>query len=157
MRKFIDRPAESSQSTQPESGLNLADIADVEITSEHPEFPIEPVFSKETGPGWRAAVSGPQTIRLYFHEPQQIKQLNLEFQEPSIERTQEFILQYRTAEDSSLRDIVRQQWSFSPLGSTSEVENYKVELIGVQMLQLTILPDIQHHLAVATLERWTMA
>jgi len=153
MQKLINRPAEPSQA---ESGdwLDLPEIADVELTSEHPDFPIESVFSGESGQGWKAAESGPQTIRLQFHKPQAIKKVHLEFHEISTERTQEFSLEYRAGNDSPFRDIVRQQWSFSPQGSMDEVENYKVEADGVTTIQLTITPDIQYKQAIATLQRW---
>jgi len=39
-----------------------------------------------------------------------------------------------------LTEIVRQQWTFSPLGSTSEVEDYQVELKNLCFLELTLKP-----------------
>jgi hypothetical protein len=41
-----------------------------------------------------------------------------------------------------LREIVRQQWNFSPPHTTTEVEEYRVELSDVSVLELTITPDI---------------
>ena len=41
------------------------------------------------------------------------------------------------------REIVRQQWNFSPQGSTSEIEDYGVGLPGVSALELTITPDLR--------------
>ncbi|PYS76638.1 MAG: carbohydrate-binding protein, partial [Acidobacteria bacterium] len=37
--------------------------------------------------------------------------------------------------------VVRQQWNFSPHGSTREAEDYRVELNGVTQLELKIVPD----------------
>ena len=52
--------------------------------------------------------------------------------------------------------IVRQQWNFSPAGSTTEIEGYVVELEAVSGLELTIQPDLSRREAVATLVSWRM-
>jgi outer membrane receptor protein involved in Fe transport len=38
------------------------------------------------------------------------------------------------------KEIVRQQWNFSPAGSTTEIEDYAVDLDGVSVLELAIQP-----------------
>jgi len=38
-------------------------------------------------------------------------------------------------------EIVASQWSFSPQGSTSEIEDYQVNLATVSILELAIKPD----------------
>jgi len=50
-------------------------------------------------------------------------------------------------------DIVRQQWNFSPQGATSEVEDVRVDLGGVTVLELAITPDIGGGDAPASLAR----
>jgi hypothetical protein len=55
-----------------------------------------------------------------------------------------------------LFEIVRQQWSFSPQGSTSEIEDYQVNLGSVSILELAIKPDLTPDNAFATLARWRM-
>jgi hypothetical protein len=37
---------------------------------------------------------------------------------------------------------VRQQWNFSPPNSIRELEEYRVELFGVTVLELVIVPDV---------------
>jgi hypothetical protein len=37
---------------------------------------------------------------------------------------------------------VRQQWNFSPPNTTREVEEYRVALSNVTVLELVIVPDI---------------
>jgi hypothetical protein len=59
-----------------------------------------------------------------------------------MERTQEFALKWATDEDGPLREIVRQQWNFSPQGATHVVENYTVDLPRVSVLELLLNPDI---------------
>ena len=41
-----------------------------------------------------------------------------------------------------LFEIVLQQWSFSPQGSTSEIEDYQVNLGSVSILELAIKLDL---------------
>jgi hypothetical protein len=38
--------------------------------------------------------------------------------------------------------VVRQQWNFSPSGATREAEDYRVELTGVNVLALDVVPSI---------------
>jgi hypothetical protein len=52
---------------------------------------------------------------------------------------------------------VRPQWNFSPQGSTSEIEDYRVSLPGVSPLELTITPDLRSKNAMASLFRWQVA
>jgi hypothetical protein len=133
--------------------LDLAQIATVEVTSEDPRFPIESVFTNG-GPGWRAAQTGEQRIRLILDEPISVRRIQLRFCEPAIERTQEFTLHWSAAQGGAASEIIRQQWNFNPNGSTAEVEEYSVSLEGVSALELAIRPDIGRNDAVATLALW---
>lgn len=54
---------------------------------------------------------------------------------------QEFLLSWSPGPGQPCREIVRQQYHFSPGGSTRELENYHVELEGVRILELRITPD----------------
>ncbi len=51
----------------------------------------------------------------------------------------------------SYREILRQQYTFSPPGATREVEDYVVNLHGVTVLELRIVPDISRGDARASL------
>ena len=66
--------------------------------------------------------------------------IRVQFEETQHERQQEFALRW-SADGTSFREIVRQQWNFSPSGSTTEAENYVVALAGVSVLELHIVPD----------------
>ena len=136
--------------------LDLEQIASVEVTSEDPAFPVEGVFSEDESKGWRAAEPGEQMIRIVFDEPQSIRRMQLEFSEPGVERTQEFLLRW-TASDGNMREIVRQRWNFSPQGSTVELEDYTVELPAASTLELIVTPDLTNRTAVASLRRWRVA
>lgn len=131
-------------------------MATVEVTSEDPNFPIESVFSAD-GPGWRASQKGEQQVRLIFDQPVSVRRIELRFLEPEHERMQEFTLQWSSAEGGPLEEIVRQQWNFSPAGSTSEVEDIEVDLEDVAVLELVIKPDLTHDHAPATLAAWRVA
>ena len=51
----------------------------------------------------------------------------------------------------SFREIVRQQWHFSPPNTTNEMEDHQVELPSVTMLELNIIPDMSGGNAFASL------
>jgi len=133
--------------------LDLEHAATVEVTSENKDFPIESSLSVEHRQGWRAAEPGAQTIRLLFDEPQDIRCISLVFEEDQVKRTQEFVLR----SGGPFREIVRQQWNFSPPLSTRETEEYRVELSDVTILELRIVPDIAGGGACASLKGLRLA
>jgi hypothetical protein len=113
----------------------------VEVTSEENDYPIEFALLGAEDRGWRAANSGTQSIRLIFDKPQKFKRIRLVFDESENTRTQEFVLRWSPDAGNSFREVVRQQWNFSPPGSTRETEDYAVELSAVTVLELIIVPD----------------
>ncbi len=114
----------------------------VEVTSEDKDYPIESALGTGDTRGWRAGGPGTQTIRLLFDQPQRIKRIALEFEESEMARTQEFVLLWSADGGGPLKQIVRQQWNFSPPETKREVEEYQVELSGVTVLELVIKPNI---------------
>jgi hypothetical protein len=152
MRKRIAGPYRAQPGGETDRlWLDLPQIATVEVTSEDPRFPIESAFESNDGPGWRASQQGEQQIRIIFDEPVSLHRIQLRFQELESERTQEFTLRWSPAAGRSPTEIVRQQWNFSPSGSTVEVEDYIVDLDSVSVLELAIKPDLTRREAVATL------
>ena len=157
MRKSVIDPVTIHPEQRSEQEwLELEQMAKVEISSEDLNFPIESAFASGRGPGWRAAEKGKQIIRIIFDKPRPLRRIRLEFSETEIERTQEFTLQWSAESGGPFRDIVRQQWSFSPHGSTSEVEDYQVGLDSVSILELALRPDLTPDNAFATLAKWRM-
>ena len=157
MRKRILGPYHAQQGDQSDKGwLDLEQIATVEVTSEDPSFPIEYAFGSNDGSGWRASQGGEQQIRIIFDKPVSVHRIELRFHEADYERTQEFILRWSSASDGSATEIVRQQWNFSPTGSTTEIEHYVVDLDAVSVLELAIRPDLQRPEAVASLAAWRL-
>jgi len=155
MRKRIVGPHHAQQGDQSDKGwLDLEQIATVEVTSEDPSFPIDYALGSNDGPGWRASQGGEQQIRIIFDEPVSVHRMELRFHEADCERTQEFILRWSSGSGGSATEIVRQQWNFSPTGSTTEIEHYVVDLDAVSVLELALRPDLHRPEAVATLASW---
>jgi hypothetical protein len=136
--------------------LDLVTVATVELTSEDKTHPIEAALSSRDQ-GWRAASPGPQTIRLIFYRPQQLMRINLVFKETETSRTQEFVLRWRSEADQGFRETVRQQWNFSPPQTEREIEDYRVDLASVKVLELVIVPDIGGGNTYASLESLRLA
>src|SRR5258708_13604803 len=112
-----------------------------EGTYEDGGHPVESALLQGEKRGWRAAGPGPQTIRLVFDKPQKLRRIWLKFEETEIKRTQEFVLRWSPDGGRSYREIVRQQWNFSPPETEPETEDYAVELSDVTALELNIVPD----------------
>lgn len=142
MRKSIVSPSAAPVTPIRDNWRDLERIARVEITSEDPAFPIEHALAKAETTGWRAASTGPQVIRLHFDEPLTIRRIELHFIDKAAERSQEFAV--FAGSGTELREVVRQQFSFSPGGSTEEIEDYTVALDHVTVLELKIDPDRSH-------------
>ena len=155
MRKWIVGQHHARHDDQSDKGwLDLEQIATVEVTSEDPSFPIEYAFGSNGGRGWRASQGGEQQIRIIFVEPVSVHRMELRFHEADYERTQEFIVRWSSESGGPATEIVRQQWNFSPTGSTTEIEHYVVDLDAVSVLELAIRPDLHRPEAVATLASW---
>ena len=75
--------------------LDLDLLAQVEISSEEADYPIESALIPGTGLGWRAAQPGEQTIRLLFDQLLSLRRIHLMFHEGE-------------------QEILRQQYNFSP-------------------------------------------
>ena len=153
-KRIIDRDIQEASDTE-HNWLNLENMVQAELTSEDEAHPIDAALVPGGG-SWRAAEAGEQTLRLLFDEPQRISHVRLVFQENDLERTQEFVLRW-SADGESYHDIARQQYNFSLPDSTRELEDYCVELNGVTVLELCIIPDISRGDARASLAEWRIA
>ena len=141
MRKSLITPIPQTARAHDEGWLDLDRAASVEVTSEDKDYPVEAALVSGETQGWRAASPGTQTIRLLFDQPQRLRSISLAFEENEIRRTQEFVLRWSPDSGRSFREIVRQQWNFSPPDTVREVEEYQVELSGVTVLELIIVPN----------------
>jgi len=121
----IDHPSSGEKEHCVECGSHMS-----EIPKEKPclrnRVPPCPALS------WRAADSGTQTIRLVFDVPQRIRRIWPVVEETEAERSQKFVLRWFSDGGHSFREIVRQQWNFSPPETTRE--DHQVELSDVTVL-----------------------
>ncbi len=124
--------------------LDLEELAQVEVSSEAADYPIEnaliPAGAQGSAAFWQAAAPGPATITLRFDTPLSITRVLLHFSESQHERMQEWALAANLA-DGSRRELLRQGWNFSPGGSTEQREEHALDLKQVSALMLTIDPD----------------
>ena len=142
MRKRLLTPTPEGIRPTDEGWLDLDRAALVEVTSEEINYEIDSALVSGETQGWRAANTGTQTIRLLFDHPQRLSRISLVFEETETARTQEFVLRWSPDSGRSFREIVRQQWNFSPPDTIREVEEYRVEISDVTVLELVIVPDI---------------
>jgi hypothetical protein len=157
MRKRIIGPGPREVPAVEPGWLDLERLAQVEITSEDVDYPIEAALIPGKGSGWQAAQPGEQTIRLLFDKPLGLKLIHLVFHEEDQARTQEFVLRWSPDGGQSYREIVRQQYNFSPPDAAFEVEDYDVDLNGVTGLELRIVPDLSGGSARASLTQLRLA
>jgi hypothetical protein len=142
MRKQISSQPQRESPSASTNWLDLEALARVEVTSEDAAHPIESALLTVGAIGWRAESPGKQTVRLLFDAPQRLRRIRLLFREEREARTQEFVLRWSPTTEGVWRDVVRQQYHFSPSGATEEIEEYQVELEDVAALELTIIPSL---------------
>ena len=154
-KRIISQPQRESRSANT-GWLDLEALARVEVTSEDAAHPIESALLPVGATGWRAESPGEQTVRLLFEAPQRLRRVRVLFREEKEARTQEFVLRWSPTADGPSRDIVRQQYHFSPSGATQEFEEYRVELENVAAFELTIIPNLSGG-SYASLEKLRLA
>lgn len=152
MRNRLITPIPLAGTPDDEGWLDLDRAAVVEVTSEEEEYPVESALVSGETRGWRAADSGTQTIRLIFDEPQRLTRISFVFQETETELTQEFVLRWSPDGGRSFREIVCQQWNFSPPNTMREIEDFRVDLSGITVLELVIVPSISRGAVRASLK-----
>lgn len=143
LRKQIIQP--SAPTSDPLAGeIDIAAVATVLVTSEDPEHPLDHAFDGRRGPGatrWVAGAPGEQTVILAFDAPQTTRRLLLEVEETEVARTQELQLAASCDGGQTYREMVRQEYNFSPQGTTFEREDWAASAEGVTHLKLWIKPD----------------
>ena len=143
LRKHLltDHPA--GQIAEP-GEKDIAALATVWVTSEAADYPIDNVFDSHRGPGgsrWVAETPGPQRLLLAFDAPQILRTLRLEVEERDVSRTQELSVAISRDGGHTYQTLLRQEYNFSPPGTTFEREEWALPAEGVTHLQLVITPD----------------
>jgi hypothetical protein len=143
LRKQIIQAA-SSAPMPPADAIDVAAVATVLVTSEDPGHPIDHAFDDSRGRGgscWIAGEPGEQTVILAFDNPQAIRRVALEVEEPEVSRTQELQVAVSTDGGRTYRELLRQEYTFSPPGTTFQREDWAVNPDAVTHLRLVIRPD----------------
>lgn len=158
MRKILIKQATDNDPFPELNFLDLEALAQIEFTSECPKHPVESaLLLTASSDGWQAATASEQTLRVIFDTPRTIEHIVLIVDEQQQSRTQEFVLRWLMDKDSAYREIVRQQYHFSPPNTTREIEHYTLNLKQLKALELTIIPDISGGEACATLKQLRLA
>jgi hypothetical protein len=155
-KRIINRESQGA-AQEAADWLNLESLAQVEVTSEEEGHPVEGALLAGGGPAWAAAEPGAQVIRLFLDAPQRLGRIRLVFVEEDRARTQEFVLRWSADGGRTYREVVRQQFTFSPPVTAREVEDYRVDLSGATALELEIVPDIGGGEARASLAQLRLA
>jgi hypothetical protein len=124
--------------------LSLISLTEVQATSESDGHPILLAFDEGDGPGgtyWKAGDPGEQTITVAFREACSLAQVTIQVEEREITRTQEVQLAVSTDGGLTYRELVRQEFNFSPDGATWEDETWTVQQDQVTHVRLVIKPD----------------
>lgn len=144
MRKRIlnDSPPAAPASQVVVGGLDVAALATALISSEAPSHPVENMFDGRPDTRWMAADSGEQTLILAFDAAQPLHRVALLIEETSAHRTQELDLAVSGDGGASWRELVRQEFNFSPDGATTQREEWQLPPgVLATHLRLRIRPD----------------
>ena len=141
-KEILTRQPSTSYRRAPQK--DIAALATVLVTSEDPDHPIDHVFDGQRGPGasrWIAAQPGEQTVILAFDAPQTIHKVRIQIEEPDMGRTQEMDVSISVDRGQTYRELVRQEYTFSPPGTTLEHEEWSINADQVTHLRLRIKPE----------------
>jgi hypothetical protein len=130
--------------------LDLEAIADVAIIACGQRVARTPSM-------WSADCPGEQTIEVRFHAPTSVRRLRVVSSETEQSRTQEMTIWASSHRGERHRELLRQQFNFSPHGAREEVEEYALQLEEVSAIQLRIVPSVDGRPAVARVSELRVA
>jgi len=158
LRKHILNRPPTGEALEPDV-LDIPTLATVLVTSEAPDHPVDHLFDAFGGPGgtrWVAGSDGEQALVLAFDAPQTIRAVGIEVEEPRATRTN--VLSVSLSDDGgrTYRERVRQEFTFSPPGTTFEREEWAMPADRITHLRVVIQPDKGHAAHRATLTSLTV-
>ena len=125
--------------------IDIASQAILVYSSEDPAHPVEHIVDGHCGRGgthWASARSNEtERIVLEFARPHRISRLVYEVEERWQERTQEVRVEVSTDCAVTFRQVLTQDYTFSPQGATFQHEDLRLDLSAVTHLRLTIVPN----------------
>ena len=157
-KRIIQSPIDRRDAVPGPALKDIPTLATVLVTSESPDHPVDHLFDAEDGPGgtrWEAAADGEQALIVVFDAPQSIREVSVETEELHTTRTQVLTLSL-SRDGRAYRELLRQEFTFSPPGTTFERENWNVPAEDVTHLRITIQPDKGHAPCRATLTSVTI-
>jgi len=141
LRKQLIQPADR-RALQGE--ISIPDTATVLVTSERLDHPIDDICDGQRGPGstrWIAGQPGDQTVIIAFDTARDIQAVSLEIEEKEVGRTQELTLSTSRDGGQTYREVLRQEFNFSPPGTTFEHEEWRLAAEGITHIRVWIRPD----------------
>jgi hypothetical protein len=112
--------------------IDIARCAMIAYSSEEPAHPVENLLDGQSGPGgtrWISARSNTtEHIVVEFDQPQAISRLVYEVGEAMRERTQEVRVEASDDGGRTYRQILVQEYNFSPQGATFQREDQRFDL-----------------------------
>jgi hypothetical protein len=125
--------------------IDIAGCATIAYSSEDPAHPVEHLLDGRSGPGatrWISArPDATEQIVVEFDRPQAISRLVYEVEEAMRERTQEVRVEVSEDGGRTYRQVLVQEYTFSPAGATYQREEQRLNLRQVSHLRLTIVPN----------------
>jgi hypothetical protein len=141
-RRLADDGATSARAADE---IDLAGCATIAYSSEDPAYPIEHMLDGRSGPGATRWISArPDAIEhivVEFDQPQAISRLVYEVEETMRERIQEVRIEVSKDGGRTYRQILVQEYTFSPRGATYQREHQRLDLLQVSRLRFTIVPN----------------
>jgi hypothetical protein len=136
---------QNSMSPEGPGELDIASHATLAYSSEDPNHPLERLFDRHFGPGgtrWASARSdATERIVLEFDHSQRISRLVYEVEECWRERTQQVRVEVSADQGRTYRQVLAQDYTFSPQGATFQHEDLRLDLPAITHLSLTIVPN----------------
>src|SRR5215470_7200287 len=140
-RRLEDDAATSARAADE---IDIVSCATIAYSSEDPAHPVEHMLDGRSGPGATRWISArPDTIEhivVEFDHPQSISRLVYEVEEAMRERTQEVRVEVSEDGGRTYRQILVQDYTFSPGGATYQREEQRFNVRPVTHLHLTIVP-----------------
>jgi len=137
--------AEATAGAGTDNEIDIVGCATIAFSSESPAHPIEHLFDGHSGPGATRWISArPDTVErviVEFDEPHSISHLVYEVEESVRERTQEVRVEVSENGDRTYRQILVQEYNFSPSGATYQREELRLNLLRVSRLRVTVFPN----------------
>jgi len=147
LSRLRKRPLETDAATNGRAAgeIDIAGCATIAYSSEDPAHPVEHMLDGRGGPGATCWISArpdaTEHIVIESDRPQTISRLVYEVEETVRERTQEVRVEVSEDGGRSYRQILVQQYNFSPGGATYQREEQRFNLRQVTHLRLTIVPN----------------